>query len=491
MSLFSIAVLVLLFVRHRGNLARIWAGTERRVNFRGAASPAIEPGGPGRDTRAARSSWWCWSCWRCFARSLVGGIQIYRQATEPIEVSAGPWTLRETDRATTGQQRVDRVAFAAEGSRLAATCPRYDRVVVYRVEPDGKLAQIREIQLEGRPVALATLGDRFVVLETPTGDQRHVEPGWWETFDPDGNRLGGRHLAGYYPDDLAVTPDGKHLLVTQLGPGRRRSQQSRCRHSKSSPSISRPSPVASWAGSLLTPPTIRAGCRCRPPDDCAAVLLTRTNQTLAIDLSAPESPQVIGRTKSTGSDTPYVSYSPDSDWIMMPVASQSEGIAIRAPRSGAAGRYRYRELDPIHHVDYLVCTRHRDSVLELFQTEPTAITGTPSLEGTAQPGPDPAHRTGLRARTRPAGRRHSLRHDPHGRDGAARVGRRDSATRHDRRRASQDIGRGAEMTTAVTSAHGTFNWPTLSRQVILNRRSPPVNRRPTTSANWPDSSPPT
>ncbi len=35
MSLFSIAVLVLLVVRHRGNVARIWAGTERRVSFRG------------------------------------------------------------------------------------------------------------------------------------------------------------------------------------------------------------------------------------------------------------------------------------------------------------------------------------------------------------------------------------------------------------------------------------------------------------------------
>ena len=35
MSLFSIAVLVLLFGRHRGNLARIWAGTERKVNFGG------------------------------------------------------------------------------------------------------------------------------------------------------------------------------------------------------------------------------------------------------------------------------------------------------------------------------------------------------------------------------------------------------------------------------------------------------------------------
>ncbi len=108
---------------------------------------------------------------------------------------------------------------------------------------------------------------------------------------------------------------------------------------------------------------------------CAAVLLTKTDQTLAIDLSVPESPQVIGRTKPTGSDTPYVSYSPDSDWIMMPVASQSEGIAIRAPHSRQQRESAETELGPIHHVDYLVCTRHRDSVLELFQTEPRQSLG--------------------------------------------------------------------------------------------------------------------
>ncbi len=148
---------------------------------------------------------------------LIGGIQIYRHATQPIEVSAGPWTLREIDRVMTGQQRVDGIAFDKDGSRLAAACPRYDRIVVYSVEPNGTLAQIREIQLEGRPVTMATLADRFVVLETPTGDQRHIEPGWWETFDTNGNRLGGRHVAGYYPDDLAVSPDGKHLLLLSSG----------------------------------------------------------------------------------------------------------------------------------------------------------------------------------------------------------------------------------------------------------------------------------
>ena len=209
---------------------------------------------------------WFWSCWRCFAR-LVGGIQIYRQATEPIEVNAGPWTLRETDRAMTGQQRVDRIAFAADGSRLAATCPRYDRIVVYSVEPNGKLAQIREIQLEGRPVALATLADRFVVLETPTGDQRHVEPGWWETFDTDGNRLGGRHVAGYYPDDLAVTPDGKHLLLLSSGQAEGDPDQAIAgtRNRRLRPHGR--GQLISWVGSHLTKPTIRAGYPCRPPDD--------------------------------------------------------------------------------------------------------------------------------------------------------------------------------------------------------------------------------
>ena len=44
MSLFSIAVLVLLFVRHRGNLARIWAGTETRVNFRPRSIRGRRPG---------------------------------------------------------------------------------------------------------------------------------------------------------------------------------------------------------------------------------------------------------------------------------------------------------------------------------------------------------------------------------------------------------------------------------------------------------------
>ena len=51
MTLFSIAVLILLFVRHRSNLARIWAGTERRVSFGRGRGPK----GNASLSRAARS----------------------------------------------------------------------------------------------------------------------------------------------------------------------------------------------------------------------------------------------------------------------------------------------------------------------------------------------------------------------------------------------------------------------------------------------------
>ena len=259
MSLFSIAVLVL--------CSSVIAATSR------GSGPAPSPGSPftgvaqaGRPARRA-------------AKSLVGGVRPgggfvgrdRRNSDLPADERADrgerrPVDLRETDRASTGQQRVERVAFAASGSRLAATCPRYDRVVVYRVEAEGKLAQMREIQLEGRPVALTTLGDRFLVLETPTGDQRHVEPGWWETFDSDGNRLGGRKLAGYYPDDMAVTPDGKFVLVLSSGQAEGDPKKPLPALEISAVDLNTEFSRLS-AGSPLTQRTIPAGCRCRPRAD--------------------------------------------------------------------------------------------------------------------------------------------------------------------------------------------------------------------------------
>jgi glycerol-3-phosphate acyltransferase PlsY len=374
MSLFSIAVVVLLFVRHRGNLVRIWQGTERRVSFRrrgsslgGQAHPSGKLVVPVMVGLAVLSV------------GLIGGTQIYRHANQPIEIKAGPWVLRETDRATTGQQRVERVAFARAGSRLAATCPRYDRLIVYPVEADGKLAPMREIELEGRPVALAMVDDKFVVLESPSGDQRHVEPGWWETFDADGNRQGGRNLAGYYPDDLAASADGKLLFVLSSG-------QAEGDGKKPPPGLEVVAVDSKTCSGRtlgrITFASTQDPCRLSlsASGKCAAILLAKTNETLAIDLTDPASPRLVGRTQPSGADAPYVSYSPDSDWIMMPVASQSEGIAIESPARGQELNAR-REIAPAHRVDYLVCTRHRDSVLELFQTEPRCSLGRLPLRG--------------------------------------------------------------------------------------------------------------
>ena len=120
-------------------------------------------------------------------------------------------------------------------------------------------------------------------------------------------------------------------------------------------------------------------------------MLTKTNQTLAIDLSVPETPKLLERIKPSDSDAPYLSYSPDSDWIMMPVASQSEGIAIGAPAGGKQANA-VGVTDPLRQVQYLVCTRHRDSVLELFQTEPRRSLGRLPLKGPLNLG-----------RTRPTG----------------------------------------------------------------------------------------
>jgi glycerol-3-phosphate acyltransferase PlsY len=362
MSVFSIVVLALLFFRHRGNIARLWAGTESRVNLR-RQRPAAGPAHPSGKVRLVLLAGLV-----VVSLGAIGGISLYRHASQPVEASAGPWTLRETERLATGQQRVDRVAFAASGTRLAATCPRYDRLFVYDVAPRGKLTPIHEIELDGRPVALATLRDRFVVLERPAGDQRHVEPGWWEAFDLDGNRIGGRILAGYYPDDLAVSPDGQFIILISSG-------QAEGDPKKPLPALEIVSPdLAAGTSRVLGRVNLDAAqdparLALSASGRFAAVLLAKTNHTVAIDLSVPAAPSVIGTTKPSAGDVPYVSYSEDADWILMPVASQSEAVAIRAPDDESFTSSSLAAA-PVRSALYLACARHHDSVLELFQTTP-------------------------------------------------------------------------------------------------------------------------
>jgi hypothetical protein len=228
------------------------------------------------------------------------------------------------------------------------------------------------------------------VLVRPSGDRRHLEPGWWETFDLQGNRVGQRNPTGYYPDDLAVSPDRKYLVVIDSG-------QAEGDSKKPSPSLeviatdfqtNSHRVVGRLAFDKVDDPerlSISAS------GQYAAVLLANSNQVAAIDLSTPESPQLIARTTPTDADTPYVSYSSETEWIMMPVAAPSEAVAIDLHQSKKGARAE-GVAKPVPHADYLVCTRQKDSVLELFQSSPRHSLGRLPLLGPLNLG-----------RTRPTG----------------------------------------------------------------------------------------
>jgi glycerol-3-phosphate acyltransferase PlsY len=217
------------------------------------------------------------------------------------------------------------------------------------------------------------------VLERPPGDQRHVEPGWWETYDQEGNRIGSRHLAGYYPDDMAVAPDGKHLFVLSSGRG------------EGDPKKPLPALEVLSLDTDGSPRRVVARLDFDPDDDpdrlvlsakaeAAVVSLPRSNQTASIDLTDTKSPRFLARGRLSSSPLPYVSHSAGSDWIMMPVASNCAAVAIERPgervTAAEAG-----EAPPIHQPDYLICALQDESVLEILQTSPRTSLGRLPVHG--------------------------------------------------------------------------------------------------------------
>ncbi len=330
MSLFSIAVVALLVVRHRSNLARIRAGTESRVNLGRSKKPS---GGPSNGC-SGRVGLFLVIGLAVLVCVIASGTWLVRNAARTVEAEAGPWSLRETDRVTTGQQRVDRVAFAHGGDRLAGICPRYNRLLIYQVNAASKLHDVAETQLEGRPVGVVTLGPWFAVLERPAGDAKHLEPGWWEVFDREGQRVGSRRLAGFYPDDLAASPDGRLLFV--LCSGRSEGDEKKPLASLDviaiDPITAASRPLGRVTFDASDDPerlTVSASAR------YAAVLLAKSRRTAAVDVSDPSAPRLIGRTPASTADAPYVSVSEGSDWIMMPGGSDGDTIALEAPRTAS------------------------------------------------------------------------------------------------------------------------------------------------------------
>ncbi len=372
MSLLAISIAALLLVRHHKNLRRILAGTEPKVPLRRSRNGQTHPQQPGG---------WIHPHWliglAAVAMAILGaGAWVVHRSQTPIQVTAGPWTLRETHRELTGQQRSTRILFANQGQKLAVMCPRYNKVLIYKVTSRASLEPAAEIALDGRPVAMAATSDVLVVLQRPPGDDKHLGPGWWEAVSLDGERRGPRVPAGYYPDDLAITPDGRFLLVLNSGQA-----EGDAKNPLPGLDVYRAAPNLE-----VEPPRPIGHLSLEPRDDAdrltlsasgtrGLITLPKARQAVAIDLTRPEDPRVAGRSELAEAAAPYVSRSADGDWIIMPTVKEHESVALQA---STASTQRDESASP---PGYLVYTLPEESALELAQSSPRLAVGRFPLKG--------------------------------------------------------------------------------------------------------------
>ncbi len=346
MTLVTIALLLLLFFRHRKNLARLRAGTEPQVPLRRRKKP---PGG-----KVA------WILVLLFAATLAGVVgAVATQAAKRAELRLGSCTLSEVARVATGHQRAERLAFLDGGRLLAVTCPRYDRVVVYRVTDDLRLELHRDIELEGHPIAVWPAEDRLYVLQRPAGDARHVEPGYWETFDFQGQRIGSRYRVGFYPDDLAITPDGRYALV--LTSGRAEGDAHRPRPGLTVIELGGDSVAHRIAGRVeidgegLDPDRLAF----LAPGRRVVVGMLRNDQAVTIDLADPARPVIVDRsTQRTVTDA-----------VRLDLPVLGECVAWSRPLDSGLDFYEAASMRPLGRL----CLR---GALNLSPTRPTGVAQT-------------------------------------------------------------------------------------------------------------------
>ena len=358
MSLLALAAVALLIVRHRKNIGRLRSGTESRVTLRSrkAKEPtSAPPAGKIQPLVLAGLA-------LAILSAGAAGSWLVHNARTPVEASAGPWLLIETARESTGQQRATRIAFNAPGDRVAVMCPRYNHVLVYPALEDATLGEPLEIQAAGRPVAIAVVGEKIAVLERPVNDDKHLEPGWVEVFGLDGARVAPRIPVGYYPDDLAVSPDGRLLYVLCSGRGEGDAEK--------------PLPELTILPTTFgaEPPAAVGRLEFEPGDDPdrlaisslgtrALVTLARSARGVAIDLAEPAAPKIVGRLELGADEFPYVSESPDGDWIIMRTGRESEAVALP---SGS---------NTVQAPGQLLYTRPDESSLNLDQLSPRRTLG--------------------------------------------------------------------------------------------------------------------
>ena len=290
MSLVTLGLLGLLVARHRSNLARIAAGTEAKVHFRRRRTP---PSGKARPLLIV-----------AIVALLGSGSTLAYLVTRPAELHCGVFVLSTRARLRTGHQRAERLTFADEGRLLVVACPRYNHLMLYRIDPEGGPALVRDLTLEGRPVALAAAEDRVYVLQRPVADARHVEPGYWDAFGFDGEPVGARFRVGFDPDDMALIDGGQRALVLLSG--------------RAEGETNRPSPalivvdIAPGSGTSSLVATLEFDhpgddperIAIRPDEAEAAVSLGGSNEVARIDLRDPTAPTIAGRVPFPGPTAP-------------------------------------------------------------------------------------------------------------------------------------------------------------------------------------------
>ncbi len=319
MSILTVALLILLIVRHRKNLSRVAAGTEPKVSFR--RRPKNAPAG----FISARGV----LLLALMVAAVLGGGMAVRRGASKETLKLGGRTLTEVSRAATGHQRADRVAFAQDGNMLAVTCPRYDRLVLYRVTPENTLETAHDFDLGGQPVAVCARGERFYVLMRPSGDRRHVERGWWQAYDAHGEKVGPRGVVGYYPDDLALTRDGKHAVV--LTSGRAEGSPDRLAPALTVYALDDAKELGRIEFTKLTDDPTRLSLS--TTGQSAVVTLAHSQETAAVDLADPTQPRLIGRRTLDAVDRPYRSRG-EGDAILMPSSDGREALLLNIGDAG-------------------------------------------------------------------------------------------------------------------------------------------------------------
>jgi hypothetical protein len=161
------------------------------------------------------------------AALLALGASVVMGAWRMLDHARGPWVAQidglrfvSTLRHDTAQQRAGRLAFSTDGRVLAVTGPRYNRLSLLELGTRAGTWQVvgsRTVELAGRPVAVAPAGEAFLVLQRPAGDARHLEAGFLQTVTLDGRIRGPLARVGFDPDDLAISADGKRVLVLLSG----------------------------------------------------------------------------------------------------------------------------------------------------------------------------------------------------------------------------------------------------------------------------------